>query len=845
MKTLMNKTRVMISVFLVAYMYPSFAVAQKYYVDATGGSDANNGLSPSAAWKTVDRVNVSTFAPGDSVLFKRGETFRGTLLPASGSPAGYITYGAYGSGNKPKLLGSYQRSSPSDWINEGGNIWRTAYKSVNVIGPELLPNPDFSSDLSAWYKWDESTSGASSTFSRATAVGEYYTAPGGGKLVCTNHGVVHSDIQLFTMSWSITALRWYRFSFKAKTAQPFTFPPDMITFQKQSSPWTNYSLTSSPQLSITTNWASYVVYYKANTTSDDCRITFFFGNLIPNGDTFYIDSLSFRECDSDPEYLNIDVGNLIFNNEMSCGIKVWKKSNLNVQGKFWYDEDNDLLEMYSVSNPGNYYSNIELSLNWCNIDVTHKSYVNCEDLDLRYGNFGVSGMNTNDIRIRNCDFSFIGGADFYGGSGTVRYGNGVQFWNNAHDNIVERCTFNQIYDAAITAQGIDDAGFEVYNLYFRNNVINNSEYSFEYWELYELSRAHNIYFENNTCMNAGGGWGHSQRPDPNGAHLMFYTNSAQTENVYIRNNIFFNSTDYGVRWLREEDVNKVILDNNCWYESSGPIAWVGNTFYNYATQWEAYKSATKQDSNSVNGNPLLNSDLTLQAPSPCIDAGITLSTVTDDFDGIVRPQGAAYDIGAFEAAATLVASPTLIAPADGMEMVSINPTLSWKKVRRALKYSLMVSLTPGVSYVVVSDTAVVDTTKNIGPLQYNTTYFWWVCAKNDGDTSEWSPIRMFTTIPASSVELTDSAIPKEYELSQNYPNPFNPVTTILFALPKKSVVTLCIYDLLGRNVATLVSGELAAGYFTIKWSANVSSGIYFYRLQAGSYTNTKKLILLR
>ena len=778
------KTLSTIAVLLVLWTFQSYSQAKKYYVDATGGSDASSGLSPSAAWKSIDKVNVSTFAAGDSILFKRGEVFRGSLVPASGSPSGYVTYSAYGAGNKPKLLGAYDRRSPSDWTNQGGNIWRTKCRSVNLVGRELLPNPDFSSDLSDWYTYDGLASAASSTFSRTTAAGEYYTAPGGGELVCNNHGVFPWDIQLFTMSWSVTALKWYRFSFKAKAPQPLAFPPDMIKLHKQSYPWTNYSLSSSPALSITAIWASYEIYYKANTTSDSSRITFYLGNLIPNGDTLYIDSLSFRECETDPEYLGGDVGNLIFNSEMSCGTKVWEKPDLNAQGKFWYDEDNDLLEMYSVVNPGNYYSNIELTLNLLIIDVSNKAYVTCDNLDLRYGTFGVQGISTHHITTRNCDFSFIGGADQYGGNRTVRYGNGVEFSCGAHDNIVERCTFNQIYDAAVTAQGIDSAGFEVYNVYFRNNVINNSEYSFEYWERYGSSRAHDIYFENNTCMNAGRGWSHSQRPDPNGTHLMFYDNPAQNWSVYIRNNIFFNAKDYGVRWTRNEDVSKVVLDHNCWYESSGPVAWVGNTFYDYATQWEAYRAATKQDANSIHGDPLLNSDLSLQASSPCIDAGITLSTVTDDFNGIARPQGAASDIGAFEAAVTLLAPPELVTPSDGMKMLPINPTLSWNKAARALKYSLMVSLTPSFSAVVASDTAMVDTAKSIGPLQYNTTYFWRVCAKNNGGTSQWSQTRSFVTmtyqgvVPANSVQALTKGYYFVQQVTGDFVSQYGAISTV-------------------------------------------------------------------
>ncbi len=87
---------------------------------------------------------------------------------------------------------------------------------------------------------------------------------------------------------------------------------------------------------------------------------------------------------------------------------------------------------------------------------------------------------------------------------------------------------------------------------------------------------------------------------------------------------------------------------------------------------------------------------------------------------------------------------------------------------------------------------------------------------------------------------------KEFSLSQNYPNPFNPTTSISFALPKASHVSLKIIDIIGREIATIVSEELPAGSYTRQWNAeNMPSGIYFYRLQAGSYTQTKKLVLLK
>ncbi len=89
-------------------------------------------------------------------------------------------------------------------------------------------------------------------------------------------------------------------------------------------------------------------------------------------------------------------------------------------------------------------------------------------------------------------------------------------------------------------------------------------------------------------------------------------------------------------------------------------------------------------------------------------------------------------------------------------------------------------------------------------------------------------------------------IPDNFGISQNYPNPFNPSTNISFNIPKRSLVSLKVFDLLGREVATIVSEEMSAGSYSRTWNAvNMPSGVYFYRLQAGSFNETKKLVLLR
>lgn len=87
---------------------------------------------------------------------------------------------------------------------------------------------------------------------------------------------------------------------------------------------------------------------------------------------------------------------------------------------------------------------------------------------------------------------------------------------------------------------------------------------------------------------------------------------------------------------------------------------------------------------------------------------------------------------------------------------------------------------------------------------------------------------------------------KAFTLSQNYPNPFNPATTITYKLPKSSLVTLKVYDLLGREVATLVNEEKISGTYNATWNArDAASGIYFYKITAGGYSKVNKMMLLK
>jgi len=94
-------------------------------------------------------------------------------------------------------------------------------------------------------------------------------------------------------------------------------------------------------------------------------------------------------------------------------------------------------------------------------------------------------------------------------------------------------------------------------------------------------------------------------------------------------------------------------------------------------------------------------------------------------------------------------------------------------------------------------------------------------------------------------------LPTKFALHQNYPNPFNPITQLMYDLPEQSRATLIVFDLLGREVITLLSEKQDAGYKSVLWDGTnnkgqlVSAGVYFYQIRAGDYIQTKKMMLLK
>jgi len=102
-------------------------------------------------------------------------------------------------------------------------------------------------------------------------------------------------------------------------------------------------------------------------------------------------------------------------------------------------------------------------------------------------------------------------------------------------------------------------------------------------------------------------------------------------------------------------------------------------------------------------------------------------------------------------------------------------------------------------------------------------------------------------LPAAiGIKHISSDVPDKFKLFQNYPNPFNPTTNIKYQITNTSFVTLKVYDILGREAATLVNEKLQPGSYEVSFDgSNFSSGIYFYKLQAGNFTETRKMLMVK
>ena len=191
-------------------------------------------------------------------------------------------------------------------------------------------------------------------------------------------------------------------------------------------------------------------------------------------------------------------------------------------------------------------------------------------------------------------------------------------------------------------------------------------------------------------------------------------------------------------------------------------------------------------------------------------------------------------------------APTLVSPPNGAIGISLTPTLNWNDIPNAFDYGVQLTNDPNFQSLIINVNGLTSSEYTVpsGILDPNTVYFWRANARNGLGTGPFSTIWFFTSVVTNI--STNGEIPKEFRLYNNYPNPFNPSTKIKFDLPKSENVKLIVFNQLGQEVASLINEELVSGSYEYTFNADkISSGVYFYKIITESFTDTKKMLLLK
>lgn len=269
-----------------------------------------------------------------------------------------------------------------------------------------------------------------------------------------------------------------------------------------------------------------------------------------------------------------------------------------------------------------------------------------------------------------------------------------------------------------------------------------------------------------------------------------------------------------------------------------------NLVWNSSYQASSYRVQVIQGTTVVFDQTTSNTNITVSLPVNCCycwRVSASNSAGTSDWSSTWY-----FDIGPL----VPPVPPPPYTPPTGSVGIGLTPILSWGSSGSDILYHIQVATSSsfGGTTVVYENAGITGTAIQLPMLQSFMTYYWRVRAKYVSGTvwSNWTMVLNFMTVCSTEVQQIGNEIPNKFDLSQNYPNPFNPVTKVSFDLPKQSFVSLKVYDITGREIATLVNEELSAGKYVSDFDASkLSSGTYFYRLETGDFIATKKMILLK
>jgi uncharacterized lipoprotein YddW (UPF0748 family) len=187
----------------------------------------------------------------------------------------------------------------------------------------------------------------------------------------------------------------------------------------------------------------------------------------------------------------------------------------------------------------------------------------------------------------------------------------------------------------------------------------------------------------------------------------------------------------------------------------------------------------------------------------------------------------------------------LLSPPNLTLNTPVTLTLTWGHAAAATSYHVQLATNSAFSPAVLDSAGITDTLIATPTLENYKIYFWRVRSKNAIGEAAWATYSRFRTIQATDVEEQPS-LPTEFALAQNYPNPFNPSTIISCQVPVVSRVRIVVFDILGREVEELVNQQMEPGSYQFRFDAShLTSGVYFYRMNAGEFVATKRMMVVK
>jgi hypothetical protein len=287
---------------------------------------------------------------------------------------------------------------------------------------------------------------------------------------------------------------------------------------------------------------------------------------------------------------------------------------------------------------------------------------------------------------------------------------------------------------------------------------------------------------------------------------------------------------------------------------SSPLSGVGRLSPEPAFRWRAERLSDRYQLQLALDSPF---DSTIYDNAAITDTQWTVTRLRSSTRHFWRVRGwnsegpgAFSTVWSFTTVVAFPAMPELVAPASASDEQPPYVIFVWKGAANATRYHLQVSMDAPFATTVANDSALTDTVRRVGPLNYRGIYYWRVRATNSEWSTPWSPVWSMSIMPPPAV----------FDLFQNFPNPVNPVTVLRYDIPVRADVTLTLYNLLGQQVRELVRSEQPAGRYEVEVNmTNLPSGVFMYRLVARSkpggdtplplngepFISTRKLLLLK